>query len=296
MSWQDALTALGSLQADVPLAPRTTLGVGGCADWLFRPQSEEGLVEAMRILPQATPIFPMGRGSNVLIADSGIAGMVLDLGDLNRIHVDGVVVQAGAGVRMGKLAQTVAGKGLEGLAFMATVPGDVGGGVAMNAGAFGQQVSDVLESVVLLHRDGSVERMASGALAMTYRYTALPQDALVLSATFALKQGDAAHIKAMMREMRAQRSQTQPLAQPNCGSVFKNPEGDYAARLIESVGLKGKQIGRANISEKHANFIVNQGGASCEDILGLMRLAKSTVKAKTGVDLEPEVRLVGCEL
>ena len=241
-------------------------------------------------------LFPIGRGSNLLIADSGIDGVVMDLSDVNQLQAKGNIIIAGAGVRMSKLAQTAASSALRGLEFMATVPGDLGGGVAMNAGAFGQQVSDVLQSVEVLMRDGSVVTLSRDDLDMQYRFTKLPQGALVLSATFELVAGETETIKQAMRDMRAKRSESQPLALPNCGSVFKNPEGDFAARLIESVGLKGKQIGKANISDKHANFIVNQGGASCEDVLGLIRLAKSTVKQEKGVDLEPEVKLVGCSL
>jgi UDP-N-acetylmuramate dehydrogenase len=151
-------------------------------------------------------------------------------------------------------------------------------------------------SIEVLSRDGQVQNISRENLVMQYRYTALPQGSLVLSATFSLAKKDAEEVKQAMRDMRSKRSATQPLNLPNCGSVFKNPEGDFAARLIESVGLKGKQVGKANISDVHANFIVNQGGASCADVLGLIRLAKNTVKQETNIDLEPEVKLVGCVL
>jgi len=290
------LSRYGSIQADAPLAPRTTLGVGGAAAWLFRPSDEAALVDAMIVIPDDVLMFPIGRGSNLLITDSGIDGLVMDLSHVNDLNVEGKSITAGAGVRMSKLAQTAASAGLTGLEFMATVPGDLGGGVAMNAGAFGQQVSDVLQSAQILNRDGTVQTLSRAELDMQYRYTKLPQGALVLSATFELLAGDTENIKQTMRDMRKKRSDSQPLALPNCGSVFKNPEGDFAARLIESVGLKGKQVGKANISDIHANFIVNQGGASCEDVLALIRLAKDTVQTKQGVCLEPEVKLVGCSL
>jgi len=292
----DALSSYGSIQTNVSLASLTTLGVGGKAAWLFRPHDEQALIKAMKLIPQETMIFPIGRGSNLLISDSGIDGLVMDLSDVNPVHLDDRTIVAGAGVRMSKLAQTSANAGLTGLEFMATVPGDLGGGVAMNAGAFGQQVSDVLVSIRVLLRDGSVQSLNRDDLQMKYRYTELPQGALILSASFKLAKDDTENVKQAMREMRAKRSQTQPLAMPNCGSVFKNPQGDFAARLIESVGLKGKQIGHANISDVHANFIVNQGGASCEDVLGLIRLAKLKVNAEAGIDLEPEVKFVGCSL
>ncbi len=296
MSWQTQLQALGKLQADHSLASRTTLGVGGCAEWLFRPASQENMIKAMALIPASLDIFPLGRGSNLLITDDGINGLVLDLSELDSLSVEGLTLNAAAGVRMSKIAQTAANAALSGLEFMATVPGDLGGGVAMNAGAFGQQVSDVLHSIVILTRQGEVETITREALQMEYRYTALPKSALILSAVFRLEAADTEQVRANMREMRQKRSQTQPLALPNCGSVFKNPQGDFAARLIEGVGLKGKQHGQARISEIHANFIVNQGGARAEDVLALMRLAKTEVKAKTGIELEPEVRLVGCSL
>ncbi|MDQ7004447.1 MAG: UDP-N-acetylmuramate dehydrogenase [Ghiorsea sp.] len=290
------LSSLGKIEQDVPLAQRTTLGVGGVAAWLFRPKSQSDLMQALHLIPQDLPIFPMGRGSNLLIADDGIDALVLDLGDFNTLEVNHHTLLAGAGARMSKIAQRAALSGFSGLEFMATVPGDLGGGVAMNAGAFGQQVSDTLVSILLLNRDGQLQHINRQDLNMQYRYTALPQGSVVLSATFELGEKGAEEVKQVMREMRAKRSQTQPLNLPNCGSVFKNPEGDFAARLIESVGLKGKQIGKANISDVHANFIVNQGGASCADVLGLIRLAKDTVKQEMNVELEPEVKLVGCAL
>ena len=296
MSWHSELQALGKMDADVPLATCTTLGVGGAAEWLFRPTDEQSLVKAMGFIPKDMVIFPLGRGSNLLITDAGISGVVIDLSDLNTLEVKGKKMTCGAGVRMGKLAQTAANAGLSGLEFMATVPGDLGGGVAMNAGAFGQQVSDVLVSIAIVDRDGSCRIISRDDLDMHYRYTALPQGALVLSAIFELIEDDPEMIREEMREMRKKRTDTQPLALPNCGSVFKNPEGDFAARLIESAGLKGKRAGKARISDVHANFIVNEGGASCEDVLSLIRLARHEVKAQMGIELEPEVRLVGCTL
>jgi len=296
MTWQTQLQSLGAIESDVPLAILTTLGVGGNAAWVFRPTSEETLIQAMNTMPANAFIFPLGRGSNLLISDKGIDGLVIDLSGLKHLNIYGSKVVAGAGVRMSKMAQAAASSGLSGLEFMATVPGDLGGGVAMNAGAFGQQVSDVLVLVKVLMRTGEVKLVERKNLGMLYRYTALPKDALVLSATFELKAGDSESIKENMREMRKKRSDTQPLARPNCGSVFKNPHDHFAAALIEGCGLKGVRSGQARISDVHANFIVNEGGASCEDVLSLMRLAQAEVKQQQGITLEPEVRLIGCRL
>jgi UDP-N-acetylmuramate dehydrogenase len=291
-SWSEMLAGCGSLIADEPMARHTTLAVGGPARWFFRPAGESELVRAMALIPADIPILPLGRGSNMLIPDAGYNGLVLDLSELSELNIEGHRVQAGAGVRMGKLAQACANHGLSGLQFMATVPGDVGGGIAMNAGAFGQQVSDTLQAIRIIDRAGQVSDIPVAKLAMRYRHTALPAGSIVLAATFTLKPGEAETIREAMRQMRARRSDTQPLAWPNCGSVFKNPEGDHAARLVEAAGLKGFTIGGARISEVHANFIVNDGSATAADVLALIERAQQEVKARFGVTLEPEVRIV----
>jgi UDP-N-acetylmuramate dehydrogenase len=216
----------------------------------------------------------------------------MDLSALTGLTVAGRDVTAEAGVRMGRLARVAAGAGLSGLEFMATVPGDVGGGVAMNAGAFGQEVADSLRWVEVALRGGEVRRLEADVLAMRYRHAELPAGSLVLAAGFSLRPADSEAIRDRMREMRERRGVTQPLAQPNCGSVFKNPAGDHAARLIEAAGLKGLRIGGARISELHANFIVNEGGATSRDVRALIARAQAEVKARFGVRLEPEVRML----
>jgi len=291
-SWAEPLAGCGTLLEHEPMARHTTLAVGGPARWLFRPAGESELVRGMTLIPDDLPILPLGRGSNMLVPDAGFDGLVLDLSDLAALTITGLLVTAGAGVRMGKLAQQCANHGLTGLEFMATVPGDVGGGVAMNAGAFGQQVSDTLQSILTVDRRGHATEVPASQLVMRYRYTALPAGAIVLAATFALQSGDAEAIRQRMRDMRARRSDTQPLAWPNCGSVFKNPEGDHAARLVEAAGLKGYAIGGARISEVHANFIVNDGSAKAADVLALIEKARQEVRVRFGIELEPEVRIV----
>ncbi len=296
MSGKDAMAALaafGQLRENEPMARHTTLGVGGPARWFFRPANREALARAMALLPRGMPLLPLGRGSNLLVADEGFDGIAIDFGALDAIAFEGASVRAEAGARMGRLARQCAAHALAGLEFMATVPGNVGGGVAMNAGAFGQQVSDTLQAVHLLHRDGREETRPAADLAMGYRRARLPAGALVIEAEFALTPDDAAAIRERMRAMRERRGETQPLNQPNCGSVFKNPPDDHAARLIEAAGLKGRAIGGARISERHANFIVNEGRAKAADVLALIRLAREEVAARFGVRLEPEVRIVG---
>ncbi|HCS12923.1 MAG TPA: UDP-N-acetylenolpyruvoylglucosamine reductase, partial [Zetaproteobacteria bacterium] len=276
-----------------PLASHTTLGVGGPARWFFRPENQDALCAAMLCIPTGIALLPLGRGSNLLPPDTGFDGVVLDLSNLNHIQVYESTLTAECGVRMSRVSRICADHGLTGLEFMATVPGDVGGGVVMNAGAFGQQVADCLTRIRVVRRDGEVQELQASQLEMSYRHTRLPHGSLVVSAEFTLQQGDGEAVRENIRQMRSRRSLTQPLELPNCGSVFKNPPGDHAARLIEAAGLKGHRIGGASISAKHANFIVNDNEASSGDVLALIRLAQSTVKKQFGVNLEPEVRMLG---
>jgi len=291
--WQTLLQAWGDLQCDVDLSKHTTLAVGGLARWYFKPKDKESLQQTLSMIPANVCLLPLGRGSNLLISDAGFDGLVLDLGCLQTMQWQDGCLSAEAGCRMSKVAQLAASHGRTGLEFMATVPGDLGGGVVMNAGAFGQQVSDTLRSIDVVHRDGRSETRMRDQLSMHYRYTDLPKGSVVVSACFSLHEKDADTVRQRMREMRQQRSQTQPLALPNCGSVFKNPDGDYAARLIEAAGLKGERRGDAQISDVHANFIVNHGAAKAQDVLQLIVLAQRKVKQTFDVNLEPEVRILG---
>ncbi len=293
MAWMDDIRAWGELREHESMARHVTLGVGGAARWFFRPASCEGLCAALPLLPIDLPLLPLGRGSNLLVADSGFDGIVIDLGALDHLRVDGRTLHCEAGARMSAVAACSVDAGLAGVEFMATVPGNIGGAVAMNAGAFGQQVSDTLETATVALRDGSLRTLPAAELRMAYRCCRLPEDALVVEAAFALRPADAADVRARIREMRVRRGASQPLSQPNCGSVFRNPEGDHAARLIEAVDLKGARVGAAQISPLHANFIVNLGGAGSADVLALMRMAQERVAERFGVRLEPELRVVG---
>lgn len=293
MSWVTDIAQLGRLDEQVPMSAHTTLAIGGPARWYFRPKGANELAKALRLIPEKVRLLPLGRGSNLLITNDGFDGVVLDFGDLAEITIEANTMVTGAGARMSKVAQICATKGLAGLEFLATVPGDMGGGIVMNAGAFGQWISDTLISIEVLYRNGETEIMMKEQLNMAYRHTELPARALVISGSFKLNNDDPESIRERMRSMRKQRSATQPLSLPNCGSVFKNPEGDHAARLIEAVGLKGKKIGNARISSTHANFIVNEGGATSEDVLTLISMAQQAVEKQFGIVLEPEVRILG---
>jgi len=296
VAWHVRLTEWGVLSENEPMSRHTTLGVGGMARWYFKPANREAVIDAVKRIPSGVPLLPLGRGSNLLVPDEGFAGLIMDLSQLSGISIKGKQVMAEAGARMNRLAQRCAEAGLADLEFMATVPGDVGGGIAMNAGAFGQQVSDALQRIEIVTADGETAILDAGVLDMAYRRTCLPAGALVLSASFELRPDDVASIKARMRGMRKKRSCTQPLEKPNCGSVFKNPPNDYAARLIEAAGLKGFRIGGACISGKHANFIVNEGQARSSDVCALIRHTRQTVEQRFGIRLEPEVHALGDKL
>jgi len=292
MPWQQSLLPFGELSQHEPMAKHTTLAIGGAATWYFKPNDKESLCQALALIPHDIRILALGRGSNLLVADQGFNGMVIDLGMLSYIQLNGQTLTAQAGSRMSKIAQTAASAGLSGLEFMATVPGDLGGGIAMNAGAFGQQVSDTCLHADIIHRDGRVETLSQQQLHMAYRHSQIPEQSIITSASFKLQISDQQSIRDVMRDMRQRRSQTQPLSMPNCGSVFKNPKGDYAARLIEAVGLKGKVIGNAQISEVHANFIVNLGQAQSSDVTALIQLAQQSVLEKFAIKLETEVSIL----
>lgn len=291
--WVVPLDGLGSLREQELMARHTTLGVGGPARWFFRPADRDALASAVSLCPEDVSVLPLGRGSNMLVPDIGINALVVDLSELNAIQIEGCLVRAEAGVRMSRFARQCAEHGLTGCEFMATVPGDVGGGVAMNAGCFSQQVSDSLKYVEVMLRSGEVIEIDAVDLEMSYRRTLLPEQGLIVNSCFELRPDHPDQIRERMRSMRSRRSATQPLSQPNCGSVFKNPDGDHAARLIEAAGLKGFAIGGARISSQHANFIVNEGEASSADIVALIKRAQRVVKEKFEIELEPEVRMVG---
>ena len=291
--WAERLAKLGQLLRGEPMSRHTTMAVGGPADWYFRPKDKQALMQAMAWIPADMPRLPLGRGSNLLVADAGIRGMVIDLGALNAIRLDGCSLYAEAGVRMSRTARLCAEQGLTGLEFLATVPGDMGGGIAMNAGAFGQEIADCLQRIEVVHSDGRSEVIEKEALAMGYRQTCLPPGAMVVSGCFELATDSPDAVRQRIRNFRERRGLTQPLSQPNCGSVFKNPSSRHAARLIEEAGLKGLRIGGARISDVHANFIVNEGEATAADVLALIAKARQEVLDRFDIRLETEVRMVG---
>jgi UDP-N-acetylmuramate dehydrogenase len=277
------------------MRPYTTMRAGGRADVLVEIVSVEGLSRLLEYLSgQGVPHAVMGNGSNLLVADEGYHGVVLHIGDgLSDItpQPDGLLVQAGAS--LAAAAQTALRLGLEGLAFAHGIPGSLGGAVAMNAGAYGREMKDVVLTTYCLDGNGKSLELHGEAHRFAYRHSRIQEDALVVtSAHLRLEPGDPAHIREEMRELSLRRSDRQPLNLPSAGSVFKRPVGYFSGRLIEDCGLKGLRVGGAQVSEKHAGFIVNLGDATATDVITLVGQIRRTVREQTGVLLEPEVKLL----
>ena len=301
----DAVATLLARLAAVPglaarpgelLSRHSTFRIGGPAELYLEVGSEAALARLVGLAAElAVPVHLLGLGSNVLFPDAGLAGVVARLtGGLKRVRIRGTRVSAGAGAALAQVARRAAKSGLAGLEALSGFPSTVGGAVCMNAGCYGTEIRDVLRSVRVVERSGRRRRLATAELEPAYRWTNLKvTGAIVTRALFDLAPGDSAALVARMEELNAQRWASLPSGQANVGSIFKNPPGDYAGRLIEACGLKGATVGAAQISPKHANVIVNTGGASAEDVLALMRRARAEVEARFDRRLEPEVILTG---
>ena len=277
-----------------PLAKHTSLHIGGPAQYYVRVTSERDLVGAVAVAREhELPVFILGGGTNLLVADAGIAGVVLH-NDWAETSVDGTIISASSGTPMASVAAVAARNGILGLEWMATVPGTVGGAVHGNAGAYGSETKDVLVDAELMDLNGKTWTASNAELGFAYRTSALQKTStVVLRARFKGTPGERETAVKKIKQIANDRMAKQPLAQPNTGSIFRNPPGDHAGRLIEAAGLKGETEGGAMVSTKHANFIVNIGDASAEDVRTLMRRCQETVKEKFGVDLIPEVEMVG---
>jgi UDP-N-acetylmuramate dehydrogenase len=279
-----------------PMAPLTTFRIGGPAALYLEAADAADLDAASRaVRGSGIPVIVIGKGSNVLVADGGFPGLVIRLGRGFRwVARDGDRLRAGAATPLPALAGEALRHGLDGLAFGVAIPATLGGSVRMNAGAHDEEIGDVIGEIDIL-RLGSGDRdtMDRATAGFAYRATALPEDAVVTGARLDLRPGDPARIRERMDEARAWRRATQPLAEPNCGSVFTNPPGDHAARLIEEAGCKGLRVGGAAVSTKHANFIVASPGTRATDVVELIGEVRARVAKASGVELVPEVRVVG---
>lgn len=287
----------GVLRFDVPLAEYTAWALGGTADQVFEPADVEDLSVFLRELPANAPVLWVGLGSNLLVRDGGVRGTVIHIGrGLGTLAmVERRTVRAGAGVPCAKLARFCASASLAGGEFFAGIPGTVGGALAMNAGAFGGETWPLVTRVETIDRAGNVRWRDANAFTYAYRHLEAnyAEEEWFTSGEFRLAPGSADESRAQIRSLLKQRASSQPTGQRSCGSVFKNPPGDYAGRLIEATGLKGTRVGGARVSEEHANFIINDGDASAADVEALIASVRERVEASTGVTLEAEVRLVG---
>jgi UDP-N-acetylmuramate dehydrogenase len=283
-------------RADVPMAPLTTFRIGGPAAIFFEPDSTEDLrAVAEAVARTGVAVAIVGKGSNVLVADEGFDGVVLRLGRGFRWSARaGDTVTAGAAMPLPALAGVAQQHGLAGLGFGVAIPASLGGAVRMNAGAHDGQMADVVSTVDIFELGSDRTRtLGADEVGFAYRSTALPSGAVVVAAALHLRPGDPAEIRASMDAARTWRRDTQPLAEPNCGSVFANPPGEHAAALIDAAGLKGAAIGGASVSTKHANFIVTASGATAADVRALIDLVRAGVSRASGIDLQTEVRTIG---
>jgi len=283
----------GHVAVAEPLAKYTSFRIGGPADFYLEPADKFDLIEVVRFFRKFDYRFMViGKGSNLLISDEGFRGAAINLEEgMGNVCLDREVVVADSGVRLSKFVDFCIQHEKSGVEMLAGIPGTIGGAVIMNAGAYGGEISNYLVEVEI-YRDDAIQKVKKQDAGFSYRRSGFSRD-VILNASFLLPDGKLPELLQRRRELLLKRNQSQPLNLPNSGSMFKNPSGTFAAKLVEEAGLKGTRIGGAQISEKHGNFIVNHGNATAHDVLALVRLARKKVFERTGIKLELEVKLVG---
>ena len=287
------------VKSDEPLARYTSMKIGGPADYFIEAQDDAALRQVLPLLRRhGAALCLLGNGSNVLISDRGVRGAVIRLGGIFkrvewREDETGVWAEVGAACSVTQLVREAARRGYAGLEFAEGIPGTMGGALVMNAGAYGSEFEKIVDQVEGVTREGGVARFARTQLNFTYRDSNLPPGMVVTRVRLRLSKQEASQVSSKLRELVTRRKSSQPSGYPNSGSMFRNPPGDFAGRLIEAAGLKGKRIGQAQISERHANFIVNLGAAKADDVRQLMDLARAEVKQHFGVELTAEVKYLG---
>ena len=290
--------AKDSILIDEPMSRHTTFRVGGPADFFVTPKAKEEVRDVIRICKEAgMPYYIIGNGSNLLVSDAGYRGVIVQIyKEMNEVKVEGDLVKAQAGALLSGIAAKALGAELSGFEFASGIPGTIGGACVMNAGAYGGEMKDVLESVTVLTGEGKIIELGRNELELGYRTSVIAKKGyIVLGAVLKLERGDGEKIKTYMDELKEKRVTKQPLEYPSAGSTFKRPEGYFAGKLIEDAGLRGFQVGGAQVSEKHCGFVINRDHATAADIMELMRQVQIRVKENSGVDLEPEVKRVGDE-
>lgn len=281
---------------DEPMKKHTTFRVGGNADYFVVPKTTEEVKGVVRLCKEENlPYYILGNGSNLLVGDKGYRGVIIQIyKEMNEITVDDDRIRAQAGALLSKVGSVALEAGLTGFEFAAGIPGAVGGAVVMNAGAYGGEMKDVLASATVLTQDGEVLKLSNDELELGYRTSVVAKNNyVVLEAEYQLQAGDKAAIRARMDELKVQRVTKQPLEYASAGSTFKRPEGYFAGKLIQDAGLRGFQVGGAQVSEKHCGFVINKGDATAADIVELMKQVSEKVFQEFGVTLEPEVKRLG---
>ncbi|HEY4600948.1 MAG TPA: UDP-N-acetylmuramate dehydrogenase [Cerasibacillus sp.] len=283
---------------DEYLKEHTYTRLGGKADFFVTPETYEQVQQVVKLANQEqVPFTLLGNGSNLIVKDGGIRGIVMNLHRLNQIRTDGSTLVAASGARIIDASRKALEAHLTGLEFACGIPGSVGGALYMNAGAYGGEIKDVLAHTLVVTKEGELIKLSAEELDLSYRTSNIPTNGyIVLEATFHLKHGDYDGIKAIMDDLTFKRESKQPLEYPSCGSVFKRPPGYFAGKLIQDSGLQGTQVGGAEVSTKHAGFIVNKNGATAQEYIDLIHHVQKTVKEKFGVQLEREVRIIGEDL
>ena len=287
----------GIMYFNEPMRNHTSFRIGGPADVFIVPDDVNDVIETVSFAKsKCVPIYIVGNGTKLLVGDEGIKGMVIKIANtLDWLDISNEQIVAGAGAQLTKIAEIAEKTSLSGLEFAAGIPGTLGGAITMNASTYIGSISDTVKEVTAINmKTGESLNLSKKECGFTYRGSIFQKGSmLILSAELRLAQGNKKEIKKTIKELIAKRIKTEPLDKPNAGSIFKNPKGASAGKLIESVGLKGKRIGNAQISEKHANFIVNLGNARADDVHALVKLAQKEVKSKYGIDLIPELRIIG---
>ena len=286
----------GRLMANQPLAEMTWFRVGGPAQVLFMPEDEDDLAYFLKNLPAEIPVTVIGLGSNLIVRDGGVPGVVIRLGrGFNEITVEGNRIRAGTAVPDVKVARTAQEAGLAGLAFLRGIPGGIGGALRMNGGAYGRETKDALVEVRAVDRQGRMHVLSNADMHYTYRHCGAPEDVIFTQALFQGAPGDREAIAAEMDKITESREATQPIKSRTGGSTFKNPQGNKAWQLIDAAGCRGLKVGEAQVSEMHCNFLINLGGASAADIETLGETVRKRVKENSGVELDWEIKRIGVE-
>lgn len=286
-----------NVRLNEPMSLHTTFKIGGPAELYLTPSNRSQLVALIRLFKQigSVPYCVIGNGSNILVGDMGVKGVVIEIGKaIGEIDVSGSTITADAGVLLSKLAASAARNGLSGLEFASGIPGSLGGAIYMNAGAYGGEMKDVVTEVKYIDNSGNICTAAGDMCDFGYRHSIFTNsNMIILSATLMLKPDNAEAIKERIAELTQKRVSKQPVDKASAGSTFKRPEGYFAAALIEECGLKGYTVGGASVSEKHSGFVVNNGGATAKDVCSVIKHVKKVVKQEKGVDLETEIKIIG---